>query len=934
MYDYLIRMTGMALVPVALSMLLYLLERKSGFGSRPYWLRQGMIGLIFGCAAMLATEFGVAIDGAVVNVRTAAPLTAGLLFGGPAGVIAGILGGVHRYLAVLWGAGAYTRVGCALGTFLAGVMGAACRKFMFDNKKAGWFYGLTIGITTEVLHMLLLFLTHMNDISTVYNVVEACAPWMITFNALSVCAALLAVSLIGRERRTGPRRARQISQTFQYMLMLCVIVAFAVSCTFTFVLQTRIAHSEADDLMRLNIDDVHQEITDVSDENLLNLTREISGYLALSTGKYALMSYSEYFDVAEISLIDENGIIVSSSVPDHIGYDMASGAQSGEFMCLLDGETTSFVQSYQPISRDASIYRKYAGVVLPDGGFVQVGYDASRFQRDIDEQMDKVTTNRHIGQGGSLLVCDEKFNVISVHEEHEGECISREAILAAEGGKRFQTEVHGVDCYCMYEFTEGYYIIAALPVEEAVFSRDIAVWVIAFMEILVFAALFAQIYHLIKRLIVDNILKINRSLAQITGGNLNVKVDVRENEEFASLSDDINSTVNTLKHYIAEAEARIDQELEIGRQIQRSALPSVFPPFPNRKDFEIFALMDAAKEVGGDFYDFYMQGENRLFFVVADVSGKGIPGAMFMMTAKTLIKGLVESGKDVDEAFTQANRELCAGNEAGMFVTAWMGALNLKTGLLQYANAGHNPPLIRRKNGAFEYLRSRPNFVLAGMDGVRYRKHELQLFPGDDIFLYTDGVTEATDANNQLYGEDRLVEVLSASDKRRTDELCRTVRADIDRFVGDAPQFDDITMLCIKLNHIENGGSITTYPEMASVSTVADFVEKRLDSWEVGMRTASRIQVALDEIYSNILRYSGASESLVEISRGEDCIILRFEDNGRPYDPTAAADPDVTLSAEERQIGGLGIFMVKKSTRSMEYAWENDKNRLTLVFDL
>ena len=934
MQEALIRLTGAALLPVVLAVIIYIAERRGRFAALLYWLRQGAVGLLFGIVAMLATDFGVPIDGAVVNVRTAAPLMAGLLFGGPAGVIAGVLGGVHRYLAVYWGAGAYTRLGCALGTMLAGVIGAACRKFMFDNKKASWFYGLTIGVTTEVLHMLLLFLTHMDDIATVYSVVEICAPLMIVFNALSVSLALLVVSLIGRDRKGGQKPQRQISQTFQYMLMICVVVALVVTCAFTYALQTRISHTEADDLLRLNIDDVHQEISDVSDANLLALTHDLSAYLSLSTGKYALMSYAEYFDVAEISLIDANGVIVSSSVADHIGYDMADGAQSAEFLCLLDGETQEFAQAYQPISRDASIYRKYAGVTLPEGGFVQVGYDASRFQRDIDAQMDDVTSNRHIGQGGSLLVCDEGFNVISVHDAHDGECISREALLAAEAGERFIASVHGVECFCMYVFTEGYYIIASLPVQEAMFSRNIAVWVIAFMEVLVFAALFAQIYHLIKTLIVDNIHKINRSLAQITGGNLNVTVDVRENEEFASLSDDINSTVSALKHYIAEAEARIDQELEIGRQIQHSVLPSVFPPFPSRRDFEIFALMDAAKEVGGDFYDFFLLGDNRLVFIVADVSGKGIPGAMFMMTSKTLIKGLMESGKEIDEAFTQANRELCAGNDAGMFVTAWMGALDLTTGMLSYVNAGHNPPLIRRKNGAFEFLRTRPNFVLAGMDGVRYKRHELQLFPGDDIFLYTDGVTEATDAHNQLYGEDRLVQVLSASDKRKTDELCKTVRADIDRFVGDAPQFDDITMLCIKLNHIENANSITTYPEMASVSTVADFVEKRLEEWEVGMRTAARIQVALDEIYSNILRYSGASESRVEIARGEDCVILDFEDNGAPYDPTAAADPDVTLSAQDREIGGLGIFMVKKSTRSMDYSYADGCNRLKLVFDL
>lgn len=934
MANFLLRMTGAALLPVILAAVIYLAERRKCFAALPYWLRQCTIGVIFGCVAMLATQYGVAIDGAVVNVRTAAPLTAGLLFGGPAGIIAGVLGGVHRYLAVYWGAGAYTQLGCTLGTMLAGVIGAACRKFMFDNKKASWFYGLTIGVTAEVLHMLLLFVTHMDDIATAYDVVEICAPPMIFFNAVSVSLALLVVQLMGRELRSERRKQRQISQTFQYMLMICVVAALIISGMFTYMLQTSISYTEADDLLRLNIEDVYQEITDVSDANLLALTSDIGENLSVSTGKYTLMSYAEYYDVAEISIIDENGIIISSSVPDHIGYDMASGAQSGEFMCLLDGETQHYVQKYQPISRDASISRKYAGVVLVDGGFVQVGYDAARFQRDIDVQMDDVTSNRHIGQAGSLLVADESFDVVSVHDQHEGRCISAADILSAREGERFTAKVHGVECFCMYDFTEGYYIIASLPVQEAMFARNIAVWIIAFMEILVFAALFAQIYHLIKKLIVDNIHKINRSLAQITGGNLNVKVDVRENEEFASLSDDINSTVSTLKHYIAEAEARIDAELEIGRQIQRSALPSVFPPFPNRKDFEIFALMDAAKEVGGDFYDFYMQGDNRLVFIVADVSGKGIPGAMFMMTSKTLIKGLMESGKDVHDAFAQANNELCAGNEAGMFVTAWMGALDLTTGRLEYVNAGHNPPLIRRKNGAFEYLRTRPNLVLAGMEGVRYRKHEIQLLPGDEIFLYTDGVTEATDVNLQLYGEKRLAQVLSASDKGKTDELCKTVRSDIDRFVGDAPQFDDITMLCVKVNSIENENSIALHPEMASLDTLSAFVEKRLDEWEVNVSMKKRIMVALDEIYSNIVRYSGAAESWVQVSREDKDIILEFEDNGVSYDPTAAQGPDITLPAEEREIGGLGIFIVKKFVKSMEYAREDDRNKLKLVYEV
>ena len=184
-------------------------------------------------------------------------------------------------------------------------------------------------------------------------------------------------------------------------------------------------------------------------------------------------------------------------------------------------------------------------------------------------------------------------------------------------------------------------------------------------------------------------------------------------------------------------------------------------------------------------------------FLVADVSGKGIPAAMFMMTAKTLLKSCAESGMDVEQVFTVANEKLCEGNEAGMFVTAWMGLLNVKTGKITFANAGHNPPLVKQADGSFVYLKSRPGFVLAGMAGIRYRRNELQLAPGDTIFLYTDGITEATNANNELYGEERLLAVLEKNAQSTSQTICDEVKKDVDAFVEEAPQFDDITMLSI-----------------------------------------------------------------------------------------------------------------------------------------
>jgi serine phosphatase RsbU (regulator of sigma subunit) len=344
----------------------------------------------------------------------------------------------------------------------------------------------------------------------------------------------------------------------------------------------------------------------------------------------------------------------------------------------------------------------------------------------------------------------------------------------------------------VFKFIEGYCIIAAMPKAEAVFMRDASIYTSIFMQVLVFDVLLVFIYILIKRVIINNIKKINDTLRQITEGDLNVVVDVRSNEEFSSLSDDINTTVSTLKKYIAEAAARIDKELEYAKQIQLSALPT---NFPSSNDYGIFAQMIAAKEVGGDFYDFYKLSDTTIAFLVADVSGKGIPAAMFMMTAKTIIKDLAERRLPVNEIFTKANEKLCENNESGMFVTAWMGILDITTGKMQFANAGHNPPLVKHVDKTFEYLKTRPGFVLAGIEGICYRTGELILQPGDRLFLYTDGVTEATNINNNLYGEERLQSFMNHNFDKEPKELLQSLKNNIDEFVGEAPQFDDITML-------------------------------------------------------------------------------------------------------------------------------------------
>ena len=344
--------------------------------------------------------------------------------------------------------------------------------------------------------------------------------------------------------------------------------------------------------------------------------------------------------------------------------------------------------------------------------------------------------------------------------------------------------------------------------------------------------------------------------------------------------------------------------------------------------------MITAKEVGGDFYDFYILNDSTIAFLVADVSGKGIPAAMFMMRAKTVIRDLAERGLEPDEIFTIANEKLCENNDAGMFVTAWLGILNTKTGLMKFANAGHNPPLFKRNGEEFSYMKTRSGMLLAGMEGIRYRKNELQLVPGDKLYLYTDGVTEATDNNTELYGEQRLLDFVNSIEKVEPESICKLIKEDVDKFVGTAPQFDDITMLALNFDAILGDEKVEVIADSKSRDAVNAFADSLSKKLEIMPKISSKINIVFDEIYTNIVKYSKADIITISYSIEAGKLYLEFSDDGMAYNPLEAAEPDITLSADEREIGGLGIFMVKKMTESMEYEYANDKNVLKIAIAL
>ena len=270
-------------------------------------------------------------------------------------------------------------------------------------------------------------------------------------------------------------------------------------------------------------------------------------------------------------------------------------------------------------------------------------------------------------------------------------------------------------------------------------------------------------------------------------------------ESFATLSTKTLQYVDQVQRVTAEKE-RIGAELTMANAIQRSQLPRLFPPFPNRHEFNLFATMKPAKEVGGDFYDFFMVDNDHVALVMADVSGKGVPAALFMMVTRMLIKSRIQSGESPSEALTNVNRQLCESNELGFFVTAWLAVLEISTGKGVAVNAGHEHPVLRRSGEKYELILYRHSLALAALDGVQFKQHEFQLCPGDSIFVYTDGVTEATSSEKELFGTERMLESLNKEPDAEPDEILANVMGDINRFMDGEDQFDDITMMCLKYN--------------------------------------------------------------------------------------------------------------------------------------
>ncbi len=442
--------------------------------------------------------------------------------------------------------------------------------------------------------------------------------------------------------------------------------------------------------------------------------------------------------------------------------------------------------------------------------------------------------------------------------------------------------------------------------------------------------------------------KLTKDVKKMDGGCLDYRTNILTGDEIEDLGNAFNDMTAQIQAYVANIrevtaeKERIHAELSVATGIQADMLPETERLFADRRDFYIHAVMCPAKEVGGDFYDCFLIDEEHLAFLVADVSGKGVPAALFMVVAKTLIENRCMTGETPAEVFYEVNNALCRNNRNGMFLTAWFGILDLSTGVLTYVNAGHNSPLFyswdeEDKVVKYRYLKDRTGFILAGMEDSEYRQKEIQLRRGDKLFLYSDGVTEANNETSELYGDDRLEKYLNDHKTMEPKALCKSLWLELKDFQGKAPQFDDITMLSleyvgqkrdrkVEFEWKENKGTA----DISRQPQVMDFVGQELAANKVPEQKIVRLLTAVDEIYSNICFYSNAKKVIVKCAVEDGKAVICFLDDGIPYNPLEREAPDVEAPMEERTVGGLGIHLVQKMMDIVTYEYKDGKNQLTV----
>ena len=455
-----------------------------------------------------------------------------------------------------------------------------------------------------------------------------------------------------------------------------------------------------------------------------------------------------------------------------------------------------------------------------------------------------------------------------------------------------------------------------------------------FLIITVMLAIFAML-GVFLRILIRKLSAVKAHLDRIGSGDLpEEKLLLHGDDELSDVAETVNEMTASLRE-----KKRMGAELLVAADIQTKLLPreadSSFP----EEVVEIAATMQPAREIAGDFYDYFMAGDRHLFFIVADVSGKGLPAALFMVRAKTLVKSYAQMGLSPAKIMEYTNRALCEGNDEEFFVTAWLGMLDLVTGELTYVNAGHNMPMIRTGNGSFAPLSCCTNFVLAGFERVIFKEEHRFMAPGDRILLYTDGVTEALNKDEVFFGMEGLAGSLSRTADASSGEILRALKEDLRAFLRDTEPNDDVTVLCLHYLKIMEHGPGQEEKEFDALSEnlpeFLSYVEERLTETALSEKEMLGFLGTAEEVFLNVAHYAyggaGGILGLRILPEDGKAVRLTFTDYGIPFNPLKRPDPDTTSEVADRKIGGLGIYMMKNFADDLSYRYEDGKNILTVT---
>ncbi|WPL16515.1 Phosphoserine phosphatase RsbU [Thiorhodovibrio winogradskyi] len=448
----------------------------------------------------------------------------------------------------------------------------------------------------------------------------------------------------------------------------------------------------------------------------------------------------------------------------------------------------------------------------------------------------------------------------------------------------------------------------------------------------------------IARSITRPITALSEAAPSIAAGRLDDPLPLpRGRDEIARLTAIFRTMRDHLKGYLADLEAttaareRIQGELRIARDIQMDLVPKTFPAFPEREDMDLFAIIEPAREVGGDFYDFLLLDEDQVFLAIADVSGKGVPAALFMAVTRSLLRAEVKANPDPGQMLARLNDALAEHNDSCMFVTLFCALVSLSDGSMRYANAGHNPPLWLRADGRIDWLDSPAGIAAGPVADLDYTTGHIQLAPGESLLLYTDGVNEAIDINNQAFGNQRMLERLHASRSLNCRETLTALLADIREHTGEAEQFDDITMMLFRREgtRMSQASTLTLTNDLSELTRLASWLERFGNEQGIDEKTLYQLNLALDELVTNIIHHAypdGQAHSFnLLLQRLEDRIEAELSDDGIPFNPLEMPEPDTQAAIDSRQIGGLGIHFVRQTMDEVHYRFEQGHNHLRLI---